>query len=191
MSSISAFQASALSLRTLTRGDALRACPWLLYSAPLALSLPLAPGNCWRNPLFHRTKQETVFQSGVNLDFFPVLYTGRVGSIITTRLGQHRCVRKSIGCSREVPPSSRTPGPLNTLRSREVYSAIFHICGREHRDPGSLQDARLPLPIVRRLFHVRIGSFHPTFRAVQLDETKLLVQAVCVFGRQDPTTKSL
>ena len=87
MSSISAFQASALSLRTLTRGDALRACPWLLYSAPLALSLPLAPGNCWRNPLFHRTKQETVFQSGVNLDFFPVLYTGRVGSIITTTLG--------------------------------------------------------------------------------------------------------
>jgi len=37
--SISALQASTLFLMCLTRGDALRACPWLLYCAPSALAL--------------------------------------------------------------------------------------------------------------------------------------------------------
>jgi hypothetical protein len=36
---ISAFQALTLSFVCLTRGDALRACPWLSYYAPLALAL--------------------------------------------------------------------------------------------------------------------------------------------------------
>ena len=37
ITAISALQASASFEGLVTRGDALRACPWLSYSAPLAL----------------------------------------------------------------------------------------------------------------------------------------------------------
>ena len=47
------------------------------------------------------------------------------------------------------------------------------------------------LPVIRALFHIRIGALHPTLWPVQLDETKLLVQTVGIFGRQNPTTKAL
>src|SRR6185503_18104459 len=51
------FQASSF-LGFVTRGDALRACPWLSYSAPLALSID-------RNPLKARGEE---FLFGVNCD---------------------------------------------------------------------------------------------------------------------------
>ena len=54
---ISAFQASNRFLGALTRGDALRACPWLLYFAPSALldqvcNPPLR--RCWTRCSDHR-----------------------------------------------------------------------------------------------------------------------------------------
>src|ERR1051326_6303828 len=50
VSNISHFQCS-LKLLLLTRGDALSACPWLSYSAPLALALRACPWLSYSAPL--------------------------------------------------------------------------------------------------------------------------------------------
>ena len=66
--------ALSLSLMSFSRGDALRACPWLLYVAPSALSLSLmsfSRGDASRLPL------AIICRAFGAQSFFDVLFQGR------------------------------------------------------------------------------------------------------------------
>jgi tetratricopeptide (TPR) repeat protein len=81
-------------------------------------------------------------------------------------------------------PKSTTSSPKGSKQpicaTQKRYSTIY---------PRLTSTPRLP--VIGTLFNTRIHPFHPTFRPVQWNKTKLLVQSMCVFRRQHPPPESL
>src|SRR6185369_6691969 len=104
----------------------------------------------------------------------------------------------SVCCSRRYETTPSLPvGPASRLSATNAPGLPQVTCAWTNAGVAKQKsNARnifmnLPLPVIGTFFHVWVGSFHPTFGAVQFDETELFVESVCIFGCQDPTAKSL
>jgi predicted ATPase len=162
-----------------------------------ALELAGTRGEERNLPELYRLKGELVLlrNGRVSLPKLKRVLSSRSRSRNSRKRSRGSCVRRSVlrefieseatRKRREFSsPKSTTSSPKGSKQpicaTQKRYSTIY---------PRLTSTPRLP--VIGTLFNTRIHPFHPTFRPVQGNKTKLLVQSMCVFRRQHPPPESL